>query len=35
METDEEVVVTDELGGVANDLVNPLVQSNDPPPTGP
>ena len=30
VETDEEVVVIDGLGRVANDLVNPLMQSDDP-----
>ena len=34
VETDEEVVVTDKPGGVADNPVNPSVQ-NDYPPTGP
>ena len=35
VETDEELVVTDGPGVVADDPVNPLVQSDDPPPPSP
>ena len=35
VETDEELVVTDRPGVVADDPVNPLVQSDDPPLIGP
>ena len=35
VETNEELVVTDGPSVVANDPMNPLVQSHDPPPTCP
>ena len=35
VETNEELVVIDRPSVVANDPMNPLVQSHDPPPTCP